>query len=89
MINYASMHVHPDRGTDAGYPLFLAHGVTGLRDAGSSMPLDILLLWRREILAGTRIGPPRQILSGQSGVERFTNGSELAIYLLEKTRHSA
>jgi hypothetical protein len=48
------------------YPLFVANGVTGIRDAGSEVPLDTLLLWRREILAGTRMGPPRQILSGQA-----------------------
>ena len=60
------LHVHPARATDVAYPLFLAHGVTGIRDAGSPVPLDTLRLWRREILAGTRVGPPRQLLSGQS-----------------------
>jgi hypothetical protein len=46
------------------YPLFIANGITGIRDAGSGVPLDSLRLWQREILAGTRIGPPRQILDG-------------------------
>jgi hypothetical protein len=61
------LHVHPNRfGIDRYYSLFLANGVTGIRDPGSSVPLDTLNLWRREILAGTRGGPVRQILSGQT-----------------------
>lgn len=58
------MHTHSDRDIDVFYPLFIANGVTGIRDAASPVPLDTLRLWRREILAGTRVGPPRQILSG-------------------------
>lgn len=30
----------------------------------TSCTTDALIRWRREILAGTRVGPPRQILSG-------------------------
>ena len=66
------MHTHSRRYTDFFYPLFLANGVTGIRDAGSPVPLDTLILWRREILAGTRVGPPRQILSGQSITDQVT-----------------
>ncbi len=59
------LHTHP-RGSAPNifYPLFVANGVTGIRDAGSEILLDTLRQWRREILAGTRVGPPRQILSG-------------------------
>jgi imidazolonepropionase-like amidohydrolase len=60
------LHTHSARYTEASYPLFIANGVTGIRDAGSPVPLDTLTEWRREILAGLRVGPPRQILSGQS-----------------------
>ncbi len=60
------MHTHSGRFTDVFYPLFIANGVTGIRDAGSPVPLDTLRLWRQEILAGIRVGPPRQLLSGQS-----------------------
>lgn len=60
------MHVHPMRTAPLVYPLFLANGVTGIRDAASMVPLDTLVRWRREILAGARVGPPRQILSGRS-----------------------
>lgn len=60
------MHVHGERSTDEIYPLLLANGVTGMRDPGSMVPLDTLRLWRGEILAGRRLGPPRQILSGHS-----------------------
>jgi hypothetical protein len=61
------VHSHP-LGWEATYfyPLLLAHGVTGIRNPGSGVPLDTLLQLRREVLAGTRVGPPRQILSGPS-----------------------
>ena len=58
------MHTHSRRYTDFFYPLYIANGVTGIRDAWSEVPLDTTQLWRREILAGTRIGPPRQLLPG-------------------------
>ena len=58
------MHVHPRRYADFFYPLFIANGVTGIRDAWSETQLDTLVQWRREIVAGTRVGPPRQLLSG-------------------------
>jgi hypothetical protein len=64
------MHVHPARSTDVFYPLFIANGVTGIRDASSPVPLDTQIMWRREILAGTLVGPPRQILSGSAIDER-------------------
>lgn len=60
------MHTHAVWSTELFYPLFLANGVTGIRDAGSSVPLDSLIRWRREILEGRRVGPPRQLLSGPS-----------------------
>jgi hypothetical protein len=60
------LHVHPRRKAHVFYPLFIANGVTGIRDASSEVPLDSLVQWRREIWAGTRVGPPRQLLSGQS-----------------------
>ena len=58
------MHTHSRRYTDFFYPLFLANGVTGIRDAWSEVPIDSTRLWRQQILAGTRIGPPRQLLPG-------------------------
>lgn len=58
------MHTHSRRWTAFAYPLFLATGVTGIRDAWSEVPLDTLRRWRREILAGTRVGPPRQLFAG-------------------------
>ncbi len=72
------MHVHPVEHTDVAYPLFLANGVTGIRDAGSSVPLDTLLRWRHEIIAGTRLGPPRQLLSGPAIDESSSGGCRRA-----------
>jgi imidazolonepropionase-like amidohydrolase len=55
------MHVHlvfgdwfPDA-RDISLPLFIANGVTGVRDMGSE--LDIVQAWRSEIAAGRLIGP--------------------------------
>lgn len=58
------MHTHSERYADRFYPLFLVYGVTGIRDASSEIPLDTLRRWRREIVAGTRVGPPRQLFAG-------------------------
>jgi imidazolonepropionase-like amidohydrolase len=61
------MHVHlvfgdwfPDA-QDISLPLFIANGVTGLRDMGSE--LDIVQSWRDEIEAGRMLGP-RILTSG-------------------------
>jgi imidazolonepropionase-like amidohydrolase len=55
------MHVHlvfgdwfPDA-KDISLPLFVAKGVTGVRDMGSE--LDVVQAWRNEIAAGRMIGP--------------------------------
>lgn len=65
------MHTHSRTATAIFYPLFLANGVTGIRDAWSEIPLDTLNRWRREILAERRVGPPRQILSGPGSTRLF------------------
>src|SRR6266852_1849059 len=55
------MHVHLDFGDwfpdaqDISLPLFVANGITGVRDMGSE--LDIVQGWRNEIEAGRLIGP--------------------------------
>jgi imidazolonepropionase-like amidohydrolase len=61
------MHVHlvfgdwfPDA-QDISLPLFIANGVTGVRDMGSE--LDIVQSWRDEIEAGRMLGP-RILTSG-------------------------
>ena len=61
------MHVHMvfgdwfPRGKQVTLPLFIANGVTGVRDMGGE--LDVLQQWRKEINAGTLIGP-RMVISG-------------------------
>jgi imidazolonepropionase-like amidohydrolase len=61
------MHVHLTRYSDTEifYPLLIANGVTGIREAGTLIPLDSVHLLRREIAAGGRLGP-RQISAGPS-----------------------
>ncbi len=61
------MHVHtnfgdwlPD-GKELVLPLFVANGITGVRDMGGD--LHLLLDWRDQINAGTTIGP-RMVISG-------------------------
>ena len=61
------MHVHSafgdwfPGGRDIILPLFIANGVTGVRDMGGDVP--VLLEWRKEIADGQTIGP-RMIISG-------------------------
>ncbi|HEY6339003.1 MAG TPA: amidohydrolase family protein [Candidatus Sulfotelmatobacter sp.] len=61
------MHVHMvmgdwfPRGKEIALPLFIANGITGVRDMGSE--LEVLLQWRKEIAGGTLLGP-RMVISG-------------------------
>ena len=61
------MHVHCafgdwfPGGRDIILPLFIANGVTGVRDMGGDLP--VLFKWRRQIAIGQIIGP-RMIVSG-------------------------
>ncbi|WP_258105837.1 amidohydrolase family protein [Marinoscillum sp. MHG1-6] len=50
------MHVHTLDLADHFFPMYIANGITGIRDAGN-MNLDSLSRWRQEINNGTRIGP--------------------------------
>ncbi len=68
------MHIHPaglappggeHHQVNAVYRQLLAAGITGIRDAGSAIPLDTFRVWKREIAAGRRVGP-RLIVSGPS-----------------------
>ncbi len=61
------MHVHTvfgdwfPHGKEIALPLFIANGVTGVRDMGGE--LDVLQQWRKEIAAGTLLGP-RMFIAG-------------------------
>jgi imidazolonepropionase-like amidohydrolase len=61
------MHVHTvfggwfPHGKEIALPLFIANGVTGVRDMGGE--LDVLQEWRKEIAAGTLLGP-RMVIAG-------------------------
>jgi hypothetical protein len=61
------MHIHSafddwfPGGRDIILPLFVANGVTGVRDMGGDLP--VLLDWRKQIVAG-KIPGPRMIVSG-------------------------
>jgi hypothetical protein len=61
------MHVHMvfgdwfPRGKEITLPLFIANGITGVRDMGGE--LDVLQQWRKEISAGSLTGP-RIVMSG-------------------------
>jgi imidazolonepropionase-like amidohydrolase len=61
------MHVHTafgdwfPGGREIILPLFVANGVTGVRDMGGDLP--ILLAWRKQIAAGEIIGP-HMVVSG-------------------------
>jgi imidazolonepropionase-like amidohydrolase len=61
------MHVHSafgdwfPGGRDIILPLFIANGVTGVRDMGGDVP--VLMAWRKEIASG-KIAGPRMVISG-------------------------
>src|SRR5690349_12005877 len=55
------LHVHTAGREAKRYPRYLAMGVTGIRVPGMGPVLDSMVKWRQEILAGRRVGPPRQI----------------------------
>src|SRR5580700_9087934 len=61
------MHVHSafgdwfPGGRDIILPLFIANGVTGVRDMGGDVP--VLLAWRKQTAEGQIVGP-RMIISG-------------------------
>ncbi len=50
------MHVHLGNATEAALPMFVASGITGVRDMGSPS-LATLREWSIEALSGERIGP--------------------------------
>jgi len=58
------MHVHLASYPGA-LPLLVAYGVTGVRDMGSASATETqeMLAWRKEIAAGTRVGP-RLVIAG-------------------------
>jgi len=86
------MHVHIVFGEwfpharEITLPLFIANGVTGVRDMGSE--LDVLQQWRKEISAGTLTGP-RIVMAGpmlDGPKPRFP--SSIAIKTPEDGRHA-
>jgi imidazolonepropionase-like amidohydrolase len=78
------MHVHtvsgdwlPD-GKEIALPLFVANGVTGVRDMGGE--LEVLQQWRKEIERGSLVGP-RMVISGpmlDGPVPRFPSSVAIA-----------
>jgi imidazolonepropionase-like amidohydrolase len=49
------MHVHLSKAGESSLPLFIANGVTSVRDMGGDFA--VLQRWRAEIVDGTRVGP--------------------------------
>lgn len=50
------MHVHLEMATKSSLPLFIANGVTGVRDMGTDS-FDTLMTWKSEINRGELTGP--------------------------------
>ena len=55
------MHAHSSKSRASALGLYVLHGVTTLRDQGSEHAE--VLRWRREVRAGTRVGP-RMLIAG-------------------------
>ena len=53
------MHVHAvfAERIDSMFPMFVANGVLGIRDMGTSMPLAEIAQLRKDIQSGSRVGP--------------------------------
>jgi imidazolonepropionase-like amidohydrolase len=78
------MHVHTvfgdwlPRNEKIVLPLFVANGITGVRDMGSD--LDVTKVWRSEIAAGTLLGP-RMVIAGpmlDGPIPRFPSSAPVA-----------
>src|SRR5215475_1298690 len=73
------MHVHSafgdwfPGGRDVILPLFIANGVTGVRDMGGDVP--VLFEWRKQIASGEIVGP-RLVVSGPM-LDGYLPGSKL------------
>ena len=70
---FIEMHAHTSKARASALGLFVANGVTTLRDMGGDH--EELLGWRREIRAGRRLGP-RMVIAGpylesRSNIERM------------------
>jgi amidohydrolase family protein len=53
------MHAHPfaPERRDTFFPLFLANGITGVRDTHAWIPLPEIRRWREELAGGALVGP--------------------------------
>src|ERR1700683_4074762 len=78
------MHVHEvfgdwlPRNEKVVPPLFVANGITGVRDMGGD--LDVLKVWRADVAAGRLLGP-RMIIAGpmlDGPVPRFPSSAPVA-----------
>lgn len=80
------MHVHLSKTRGPSLGLFIANGVTGVRDMGGD--LDELQRWRADIAAGVRVGP-RIVMAG-SFLESADNVARMrrehTIEPIERTR---
>ena len=67
------MHAHLAKTGENMLPLFIANGVTSVRDMGGDA--ELLLKWRKEVAEGKRLGPriktPGKILESAKNVERM------------------
>ncbi len=74
-VHIAGLNADPAWSKQVLLPLLLANGVTGVRDMGGD--LDTLLTWKREIEAGTLLGPhivacgPFLVGSGKKTAEQY------------------
>ena len=83
------MHAHTSKTRASALGLYIANGVTTVRDVGGDH--EELLRWRREIRAGTRVGP-RLVIAGPylesaDNVDRMRNTPpEEMVEPVERTR---
>jgi len=61
MPGLIDLHVHLSKSRGSSLGLFVSNGVTTVRDMGGD--LEELVRWRREVAAGSRVGP-RMVIAG-------------------------
>lgn len=80
-------HVHVWGYPNIYYPLFIANGITGVREMSEpGNGLDSMLQWRREIVAGTRIGP--RIIGTGGTIFSTEHPGEIAVRTIEEGRRA-
>ena len=76
------MHAHVEDFQSRWYPIFIANGVTGLRELAQRFPFgaDSFRVWQRAVAAGTRVGP--RVVGPSADIQ-----AQLQVHTVDEARH--